>query len=737
VVRRILQGQEATHRYIAMKKLLVILSVLFFGGYLSAQSWISSSQVTSTETMTEISSTIDENGNVIIFGYFNGSFSAPNGEVLTSYGSRDYFLMKFLANGDFAWMSNYGSTAKEYSNGGMKTDAEGNIYITGGFRDYLKYSPTDSLESFGSWDIFLAKLSGNGDVIWARNAGKGSNRQSSTALTIGSTNNIVMAGSFTDSISIYDTQTLYAENSIMDCYYAEFNATNGDLNWIKHGNTISGSPGYIWDIESTENNYYLVGINLDTLGFENDTITSVKEDYNTFLLKTDLAGSIEWHRTIEGNDKIRCYTVVRDIEGNSIYIAGYFESDTLFFESSDNQFIEEIGNNGSNDIFVAKYLSNGDLEWQRTTGGVGDDRVFALEYFNNEVYVSGRFADTMYWGGKMLASSGPDDFDMFTGALTPDGSSRTANSFSSEDTVSREESRGIFQNGDELYTVMISNAKELRVGDDFYTSDGTTDYLILGVIGCRPISIDQTLYNDVKTCYGDSTGSILIVASGGFPGTWYYSIDNYETVQREDPFFPDLPAGDYQVVVSDTMGCAFTGQVVSLIQPDTLGVEVLGVQDITLDQDGFISVVATGGTVPHTYTLLPTNDALPHGTFYFDPGDSGIYVIEVNDLNNCGPVSTDSIEIKDLTHVGFKDLSDIALKVYPNPASNLVNIEMPMETSEVTMEVMSLTGQVMMSRQAYTSGGVLKETIDVSDLAKGMYMLRINGKTLRSGIVVQ
>ena len=65
-----------------------------------------------------------------------------------------------------------------------------------------------------------------------------------------------------------------------------------------------------------------------------------------------------------------------------------------------------------------------------------------------------------------------------------------------------------------------------------------------------------------------------------------------------------------------------------------------------------------------------------------------------------------------------------------------MTLEMPYVAMEATLEVLSLSGQVMISRQVYSSGGVIRETINVSDLAKGMYMLRIGGQTLRSGIVV-
>lgn len=186
----------------------------------------------------------------------------------------------------------------------------------------------------------------------------------------------------------------------------------------------------------------------------------------------------------------------------------------------------------------------------------------------------------------------------------------------------------------------------------------------------------------------------------------------------------------------DKENCAQTGPLVVLAQPDTLEVEVISVKDITIDEDGSIVVAAVGGTSPYTYTLLPDDVLQGFGTYTFAPGDSGKYVISVNDLNQCGPVMTDTLEIKDLTIVGMNELGGIVLRVFPNPVTDVLTVEMPMEAAEVSMEVLSLAGQVVLRRQAYTTGGVLRETIDVSDLASGMYMLRVNGQTLKSAIVV-
>ena len=109
--------------------------------------------------------------------------------------------------------------------------------------------------------------------------------------------------------------------------------------------------------------------------------------------------------------------------------------------------------------------------------------------------------------------------------------------------------------------------------------------------------------------------------------------------------------------------------------------------------------------------------------------------MEINDNWNCGPIETDRITISDFT--GITDYLFVDALVYPNPSKGELTIEMSTSSSLSTIEVMSLTGQVVSSKRVYPSGGQMKETLYLGDLAKGMYMLRIDGKMLRSAIVLQ
>jgi len=62
---------------------------------------------------------------------------------------------------------------------------------------------------------------------------------------------------------------------------------------------------------------------------------------------------------------------------------------------------------------------------------------------------------------------------------------------------------------------------------------------------------------------------------------------------------------------------------------------------------------------------------------------------------------------------------------------------MAYDKPECLLEVLSLTGQIVSSRKAFTNGGELFEVMDLGHVASGMYMLRVNGQTLKSGIIVK
>ncbi len=108
-------------------------------------------------------------------------------------------------------------------------------------------------------------------------------------------------------------------------------------------------------------------------------------------------------------------------------------------------------------------------------------------------------------------------------------------------------------------------------------------------------------------------------------------------------------------------------------------------------------------------------------------------------FNNCGPSYSDSIDINVVrtSALGVDDYEDAGVKIYPNPTEGIVTIEMPFEDRKCRMEVVNMAGQTVLKRKVFPNGGLINETLDLSDQAKGLYMVRINGEALRSAIMVK
>ena len=102
--------------------------------------------------------------------------------------------------------------------------------------------------------------------------------------------------------------------------------------------------------------------------------------------------------------------IVTDNNGN-IYIAGYFEDHTL---------LDTIELNGyGNNMFLAKYDATGNIQWAQYGGGdyVGAEGLAIGA--NNNIYVTGFFRDTAYFGSSTITSSGLSD--VFLANYSPEG----------------------------------------------------------------------------------------------------------------------------------------------------------------------------------------------------------------------------------------------------------------------------------------------------------------------------
>ncbi|MDR1054691.1 MAG: hypothetical protein LBL90_02450 [Prevotellaceae bacterium] len=139
-------------------------------------------------------------------------------------------------------------------------------------------------------------------------------------------------------------------------------------------------------------------------------------------------------------------------------------------------------------------------------------------------------------------------------------------------------------------------------------------------------------YVDVL-CYGESTGSITVTASGG-TGTKQYSKNDGVDWQMSN-VFNNLPAGTYQIKVKDVNGCVTTAQSVSISQSaSALSFSTAKTHVLCYDEStGSITVTASGGTGTKQYSKNDGIDWQPSNVF--SGLHAGIYKIKVKDANGC------------------------------------------------------------------------------------------------------
>ena len=72
---------------------------------------------------------------------------------------------------------------------------------------------------------------------------------------------------------------------------------------------------------------------------------------------------------------------------------------------------------------------------------------------------------------------------------------------------------------------------------------------------------------------------------------------------------------------------------------------------------------------------------------------------------------------------GVEEVTEAAFNFYPNPARDLLIVELSEFGSDAQLMIFDLNGQIVSS---HTSNGQLNIRMDVSSLASGMYILQVS-----------
>lgn len=153
------------------------------------------------------------------------------------------------------------------------------------------------------------------------------------------------------------------------------------------------------------------------------------------------------------------------------------------------------------------------------------------------------------------------------------------------------------------------------------------------------------------SCFGDSDGSASVIVSGGTPPYSYEWIDCATglPIGDTDAFAEDLPAGDYQCVITDDNGCTITSTCIPVDDAPEI-TAIINTENVSCygDCDGLIWVEPSGGAGTYFFQWLDefTDPILGQTNDTINFLCTGTYYVEVTDINGCveifGPIDMTS-----------------------------------------------------------------------------------------------
>lgn len=347
--------------------------------------------------------TVDADGNVYVTGNISGE-AIFNGTLFTGNGIFDVFIAKYDPSGNLLWLRTAGGIQGD-SGFGIKTDSDMNVYVAGYFSEIAEFSDDAGrvihLPSSGRTDVFLAKYSPSGNLIWAKKAG-GAFDDEATNLAIDAQNNIFITGFFADRCYFGSKTAMSIGNT--DVFIARYD-TAGNCVWVQTlgGTGLDKSLGIAVDSSGSS---YITGFFYYNASLSNSSIVLNCDGLSSdiFVAKYDLAGNNEWAKRIGGPYNDAAFAIAVDRE-ESFYITGYFLEVADFGDFT-------LDARGYNDVFIAKYDSLLECRWAISQGGVHLDIGLDIGLDNaGNVYVSGTFDSIGFFGNETLTSV--DYYDMF------------------------------------------------------------------------------------------------------------------------------------------------------------------------------------------------------------------------------------------------------------------------------------------------------------------------------------
>ncbi|HTF03484.1 MAG TPA: T9SS type A sorting domain-containing protein [Bacteroidia bacterium] len=495
---------------------------------------------------------------------------------------------------------------------------------------------------------------------------------------------VYAAGNFYDSLFIGST-VLYPSPLASACTYIVKLDTLGNFIWVQ---AMYGSGAcYVRDIQTDSyGNLFVMGSFSGTVTAGPHSITGPSNYLSSYIAKIGSNGNILWIKKYAGSGKVEFYNM--DLSSNVIGIVGVFAG-TITIDSTSQAVY------GQYDALILSLDTSGNLVWLENDGGAYADYAYGIEIDNQgNFYVCGSygsFTHEAYFGpDTLMPVSGLDAF------------------------LVKYDAAGNFQ----------------------WVRTGGGDWNSAFGWGDESLSVSIDVAGNIYTVghFGDTAffGSQYVVAPSG--GVWQY-------VAKYDPngncLWLKSPSavGTSLVQVSSRDIYCLNGDVLvsgSFHQNVIFGNDTL-MRSPSGTFDGFIASLDTSGSnwswgksIPGTGpTGTTTNNIAADnaGNIYIAGSGSGTTLFF--DAYSISPAYMDLYVARispDIMLGHDEDKAPYGVRVYPNPAQDVIRLESATGNQISTVMIYSILGECVRSE---SFPAVSSAEISIADLPRGTYFLHV------------
>lgn len=520
-----------------------------------------------------------------------------------------------------------------------------------------------------------------------------------------------------------------------DAMLIKYNDTLG-IEWLKYygGTGLTGfySDAFSKAIETADGGYIAIGVTAS----QNGDLTGIKT-YTTapvyWIVKLDSIGNIQWQKTYGGDRKLP-NNFLYTYNANSI-IENAADSTYMIIGTTASQNGDVWGAHGHNDIWVLKLNSIGDTLWTRAYGGSGNDQAFSLFKTGDGNYIiTGSTGSTDgdisvlgsgAWRFKINSSDGSIIWQRREGDVIAAASYYAGTTYQEHQPTLLELQDGTLvwaYYGNDTTAILNNNVQICHI-------DGSTgNTLRIGSYGSsnEDIPVRLRLNKD---------NSILVAAVFGFTN----NNNDYDLTGSTDttgldwwftlapcPALIDAPdvticvggsytfgsqiitaAGTYYDTLSTYYSCDSIVKLVVLV--DSIDVPTITASGNTLSTGTYSSYQWLDGSgSPISGATAQTYDATASGNYY----------VVVTGANGC----IDTSAVYNHTATGINEPALFSnMRLYPNPANDVVYITIPQLKGGATVTVSNIEGRVIQTGQLSSS----IHQLPVGELTGGIYIIKI------------